>query len=423
MHLINKDITTYMKNLYSRWQRHKIEQALATRRVVLLVGARQCGKTTLVKQLMTEEAAYLTLDDKTLREAAENDPQEFVKHKLKTLIIDEVQRVPSLLPAIKKVVDEETRPGQYLLTGSANIQALPSTQESLAGRVSKVRLRPLTQGEIKGSKPHFLTHAFNQSFNFPWDFYEKDTITEMAFHGGFPEALTLEGRNQKEWYKDYMEALLERDLQDVARIHRYDAMRELTTVLAAWSGKFLDISAISSSLSIHRPTVAAYINSLEALYIVEKVRPWTKTDYDRVGKHPKLFMADSGLMCSILSWNKDQVRFDSDRLGKLIETFIFNELASQIEASEEEYELYHYRDRVKREIDFLIQRNDQALLGIEVKSSSSIQKKDFQHLRWFQENIAKNKSFVGIVLYSGNRPLSFGKNLWAIPISMLWPLG
>ncbi len=410
-----------MKQLYSRWQRRTIEQAMTTRRVVLLVGARQCGKTTLAKQLISEDITYLTLDDTTLREAAENDPQDFVKHKSRTLIIDEIQRVPSLLPAIKKVVDEETQPGQYLLTGSANIQALPSTQESLAGRISKIRLRPLSQGEIKGEMPNFLNHAFNQSFNFHWDFYEKDLLIDMAFRGGFPEALTLDGRNRKKWYIDYIEAILERDLKDVAKIHRYDAMRELTKVLAAWSSKFMDVSSISSGLSVHRPTVATYINALEALYIVERVLPWTKTDYGRVGKHAKLFMSDSGLMSSILSWNMDQVRFDSDRLGKLIETLIFNELASQIDASEEEYELYHYRDREKREIDFLIEREDQALLGIEVKSSTSIQKKDFKHLQWFYENLAKDNSFVGIVLYSGNLPLSFGQNLWAIPISMLWP--
>ena len=243
----------------------------------------------------------------------------------------------------------------------------------------------------------------------------------MAFRGGFPEALNLEGRNRKKWHRDYIEALLERDLKDVAKIHRYDAMRELMKVLAAWSSKFMDASSISSGLSVHRPTVEAYINALEALYIVERVFPWTKTDYDRVGKRMKLFMADSGLMSSILSWNMDQVRFDSDRLGKLIETFIFNEIASQVDANEGKYELYHYRDREKREIDFLIEREDQAILGIEVKASSSIHNQNFKHLHWFQENLAKDKPFVGIVLYSGNLPLSFGRNLWAIPISMLWP--
>src|SRR3990167_5258822 len=149
-----------MKHLYSRWQRYKIEQAMTTRRVVLLIGARQCGKTTLAKQLITRDIAYLNLDDTTLRAAAENDPQNFVKHNLKTLIIDEIQRAPSLLPAIKKVVDEETRPGQYLLTGSANIQSLPNTQESLAGRITKIRLRPLTQGEMTGANPTFIDDVF-----------------------------------------------------------------------------------------------------------------------------------------------------------------------------------------------------------------------------------------------------------------------
>jgi len=410
----------HMKEIYSRWQKHSVAQAMTTRRVVLLVGARQCGKTTLAKQLISDDTTYLTLDDVTLKEAAENDPQDFVKHKSKTLIIDEIQRVPSLLPAIKKIVDEHTQPGQYLLTGSADIQTLPTTQESLAGRISKIRLRSLSQGEIQGNEPNFLTYAFNQSFNFHWNAYEKDAIIEMAFRGGFPEALLLEGRNRKKWHRDYMEALLARDLKDVAKIHKYDAMRELVKVLAAWSSKFMDVAAISSGLSVRRPTVEAYINALEALYIVERVSPWTKTDYARVGKQAKLFMADSGLMSSILSWNMDQVRFDADRLGKLIETFVFNELASQIDASEEEYELYHYRDREKREIDFLIEREDRAILGIEVKSSSSIHKEDFKHLQWFQKTLAKDKLFIGMVLYSGSRPLSFGTNLWAIPISMLW---
>lgn len=409
-----------MKHLYSRWQKHSLEQGMTTRRVVLLVGARQCGKTTLAKQLISEDTTYLTLDDITLKEAAENDPQDFVKHTSKTLIIDEIQRVPSLLPAIKKIVDEHTQPGQYLLTGSADIQTLPTTQESLAGRVSKIRLRSLSQGELQGSSPNFLTHAFNQSFDFDWNFHEKGAIIDMAFRGGFPEALTLEGNNRKKWHRDYMEALLARDLRDVAKIHRYDAMAELVKVVVSWSSKYMDVSAISAGLSIHRPTVATYIHALEALYIVERVPPWTKTDYARVGKQAKLFMADSGLMSSILSWNVDQVRFDPDRLGKLIETFIFNELASQIDASEGKYELFHYRDREQREIDFLIEREDQAILGIEVKSSSSIQKSDFKHVEWFQENLAKDKRFIGIILYSGNRPLSFGPNLWAVPMSMLW---
>jgi predicted AAA+ superfamily ATPase len=412
-----------MKKFYSRWQEKAVQHALKTRRIIMLAGARQSGKTTLARELVSEETNYRTLDDVVLREYAESDPESFVKHTSKTLIIDEIQHVPSLLPALKKAVDEDTRAGQYLITGSANIQTMPSVMESLAGRLTKIRLRPLSQGEIKGSTPTFLTHAFHKSFDFKWKFVPKETLIEIAFRGGFPEALIFDERDRKKWYRDYVTTLLERDLWDVAKIHRFGAMRDLIKVMAAWSSKLMDISSIASGLAVGRTTIVSYINALETLYLIERVYPWIKTDYDRVGKQEKIFMADSGLMSSLLSWKIDQVRFDSDRLGKLIETFIFNELAAQVDANDGEYELYHYRDREKREIDFIIEREDQALLGIEVKSSSVVFKNSFRHLEWFQKNIAKERPFIGIVLYSGERHLSFGPNLWAIPISMLWPTG
>jgi predicted AAA+ superfamily ATPase len=409
-----------MASFLPRWQKKAIEQAMSTRRILLLSGPRQCGKTTLARQLQSTSIQYLTLDDLTLKEAAENDPHEFVKHRANTLIIDEVQRVPALLPAVKKVVDEDNRSGQYLLTGSANIQSLPNVQESLAGRVAKIRLRPLSQGEQQQKKPTFLKRAFAQSFTTNHSHYDRNAILKMAIKGGFPEALKLSDRNRKSWHLDYLDALLERDLKDIAKIHRKEAMRELVAVLAAWSSKFMDISGIGAGLSIRRPTIESYMNALETLYLVERVRPWTKTDYDRVGKQSKLFMADGGLMASILGWRIDQIRLDSDRSGKLVETFAFNELAAQVDADAFEYQLYHYRDREKREIDFIIEREDGALLGIEIKASSSVSKSDFKHLTWFQKNLAKDDQFVGIVLYSGEHIASFGNNLWAIPFGVLW---
>lgn len=210
-------------------------------------------------------------------------------------------------------------------------------------------------------------------------------------------------------------------MQEISRINRQDAMKELLRVLAAWSGKYMDISAIGSGLSIRRPTVESYINALESLYLVERVRPWTKTDYERVGKHSKLFMTDSGLMASALGWKNEQVVLDPDRSGKLIETFVFNELAAQIDSSDTEYSLYHYRDREQREIDFLIERDDGALLGIEVKSGSSIKGEHFRHLQWFKQNLAsKKRAFIGIVLYTGETAGSLGDGLWAVPFSALW---
>ena len=197
-------------------------------------------------------------------------------------------------------------------------------------------------------------------------------------------------------------------------------MRELVRILAAWSGKFIDLSAIGSGLSIQRPTLESYINALESLYLIERVSPWVKTDYARVGKRSKLYMADSGLMAGILKWKMDQVRFDADRSGKLIETFAFNEIMAQVEAGEGRYELFHYRDREKREIDFLIEREDSHLLGIEIKAGSAVNKNDFKHIFWFKNKLVKDRKFIGIILYTGEHPVSFGQNLWAIPLSFLW---
>jgi len=410
-----------MNTIYDRWQEITIDEALKTRRVLLLCGARQCGKTTLARQIAKKDTAYRTLDDLTMRQLAINDPQGFVKHSGKMLIIDEIQRAPDLLSAIKLVVDKNTKPGQYLLTGSANIQSLPGVQESLAGRIRKIRLRPLTQGELLGMQPSFLEKAFKQKFIVPKNkVYDRKTTLDIAFRGGFPEAIKLKEKDRQQWHKDYIAALLERDLNDIAHITRLDAMRKLIHVLAAWSGKFMDISAIGSGLSIRRPTIESYINALEALYIIENVQPWTRTDYERVGKQSKLYMTDSGLMASILRWRMDQVELDADRSGKLIETFIFNELAAQVDANNGKYELFHYRDREQREIDFLIEREDHALLGIKVKAGSGISITDFKHLKWFRDNIAKKRPFIGIVLYSGEHAGSMGDNLWAIPIGALW---
>jgi predicted AAA+ superfamily ATPase len=410
-----------MDQFYERWQLNNLRSALKTRRVLLITGARQCGKTTLAKQLNVGSKNYRTLDDIAIRRLAEIDPNSFLNHSGDTLIIDEIQRVPELLSAIKMVVDNNTKPGQFVLTGSADISSIPSAKESLAGRIRKLRLRTLSEGEILNSKPTFIQQAFEQKFLQNSINYTRGKVIESAFRGGYPEAVKLEPYERTIWHRDYLNALLDKDLQQIAKIHRLNAMKDLVNTLAAWSGKFMDISAISSGLSISRPTLESYINALETLYVIETIHPWTHTDYARVGKQKKVFMNDSGLMASTLRWNIDQVQLDADRSGKLIETFVFNEIASQIDASNEEYTLYHYRDREQHEIDFLIERaDDLALLGIEIKAGSAISQNDFKHLRWFKENLAKDRTFIGITLYTGELIGEIGKGLWAIPFSALW---
>lgn len=413
-----------MKNPYPRWQASAIDDALHSRRVILLEGPRQCGKTTLAKQVSSgeEEVIYRTLDDQTLLNSALDDPHGFVAHGDHLMIIDEIQRAPALLTAVKKDVDENQKPGRFILTGSANIQSLPKVNESLAGRVRKLRLRPLSEGELERRQPRFLERVFSGDFQaFPTSDLIKDDYLKRALRGGFPEAILMTTPRERQlWHKDYLDALIERDLKDIANIRRQDSLLKLIEALAAWSSKFMDISAIGSSLSLTHGTLEAYINAVETLYLIDRVRPWTKTDYARIGKKDKLFMADTGLMASCLNWTLDKVRLDGELNGKLMETFVYTQLAALIDAGKGEYSLSHYRDREKREVDFVIEDSGEAIIGLEVKAGTNIDSGSFKHLKWFKTNMAAGKAFTGIVLYSGEHTVSFGENMWAVPTSALW---
>ena len=406
--------------MLKRWQEKSLKDALENRRVVILSGARQCGKTTTSRSIVDNDCIYRTLDDATLLMAAQSDPQNFIKHSKKTMIIDEVQRVPELITAIKKAVDENTRYGQYLITGSVNLQTLPTVKESLAGRVKKIRLRALTQGEISEKEPKFLKRLFNKDFIDNND-NDKKYFLELMFKGGYPEPIFM--KNQKartSWYKDYLNSIIEYDLKDIANIKRQDYLKELIAIIASFSSKFIDKSKITTSMGIANQTLDTYLGILEHTYLIDKLPPYLKTDYERVNKQHKYFVSDTGLMCALLNWKIDDLMLDSDKTGKLFETFVYNQLISQIELEDEEYSLYHYRDREKREIDFIIQDSNNNIYGVEVKSGTSLSKEHFKHLKWFNENLAKDKSFIGIVVYSGESVVKFAENMYAIPINNLW---
>ena len=404
--------------MLKRWQETNLKNALKTRRVVILSGARQCGKTTTSKTIANKNCIFRTLDDATLFKAAQSDPQNFIKHSQKTMIIDEVQRVPELITAIKKAVDENTKYGQYLITGSVNLQTLPTTKESLAGRVKKIRLRPLTQGEIIKNKPKFLERLNNK--NFVDNNLDKQALLDIMFKGGYPEPLTMKTQaDRTSWYKDYIDTIIEYDLKDIANIKRQDNLKELVAIISSFSSKFIDKSSITSAMGIANQTLDSYLGILENTYLIDKLSPYLKTDYERVNKQSKYFVSDTGLMCSILNWKINELLLDSDKTGKLFETFVYNQLIAQVDLENTEYSMYHYRDREKREIDFIIQDSNN-IYGIEVKSGTSISKDHFKHLKWFNNNLVKNKTFTGIVLYSGENVVSFGDNLYAVPINNLW---
>jgi len=410
-----------MANEFKRWQCNTVKEALNLRRVIVISGARQTGKTTLSQQVMPKNGDYRSLDDTDMLNFAVSDPKGFVINKTETMVIDEIQKAPQLVPEIKLAVDRNSQPGQYLLTGSANILTLPAISESLAGRVKYTRLRPLTVGETLNKKPVFLEHAFNRDFPGKITGFNKEAIIDLAFRGGYPEVVSIKNqKHRKDWHMDYLQAIIERDLKDIANIRRQDILKSLFGILASWSAKFMDVTQITTALSINKITLDSYINTLVSMFMFERVSPWLKTDYERVGKRAKFYAADTGIMTSLLGWNQKEVFMNQDRCGKLIETFVFQELAALVDL-DNQYNLFQYRDRTDREVDFIIEREDGALLGIEVKAGHSVSKSDFAPQEWFAANIIKNKQpYTGLVVYSGDRTIPFAENMFAVPIAALW---
>ncbi|MDR1997309.1 MAG: ATP-binding protein [Candidatus Margulisbacteria bacterium] len=399
-----------------RWLENKVIESLKTMRVTMLTGSRQCGKTTLADYMSASGFEYRTLDEFPVLKSAHADPQEFIKHAGRTLVIDEIQRAPELIVAIKRAVDKDTRCGQYLITGSADIAALPTVQESLAGRVEKVRLRPFAYGEILGNEPRFLKRLQRKEFCAN-KFFDKKRSLEIAFNGGFPEPLAKSPAARRKWHRNYVDVLLEKDLRYVANIKRQDILRQLFAVVCEFSARYMDKAHIRSGLAVSRQTLDEYLNVLEKIYLLDRLRPWLKTGYDRVGKQDKIFVTDTGLMSAVLDWKLKGLEFDGDKSGKLLETFVYNQLAAQVDLVTDAA-LYHYRDNRQREIDFIIEHRGR-LTGIEVKASSSVSAGDFKHLRWFRDNIGGAK-FYGLVLYTGEQTLPFGRNLRAVPLNNLW---
>ena len=404
----------------NRWNLRVLDKALKTRRAVIISGARQCGKSTLLEMFFGGRVEIRSLDSKRLREAALLDPQSFVRYDGDgPMVIDEVQKAPELLSEIKLVVDKNRRPGQYVITGSSDIYSAPESDESLAGRVKNMRMRTFTQGEIQGVEPTFLGRLFANDYESRYPGCDKRMVLDVAFRGGYPEVVGLSPQDRREWFQDYVKSLFSKDIKDDERIRRQRALHDLLKAVAAWSSKFVDSDALQAACGLSRTTYREYLGVLERYYLCECVEAWTGTDYARVGKRPKWYTCDTGLMAALLNWRTKDIELDPDKSGKIVETFVFTELAAQIDLSGD-YSLYQYRDIDKREIDFIVEDADGNLAGIEVKAGSGVGKNDFKHLAWFREHLAKGRQFVGIVLYAGSETLSFGNGMQAVPISVLW---
>lgn len=406
-----------MTKPYPRHLATRIQQALSDTPVVLINGPRQCGKTTLAQQ-MRAEFPYFSLDDETLLSAARTDPVGFVR-RLDCAIIDEVQRAPELLRAIKLSVDKDRRPGRFLLTGSANLLALPRISDSLAGRMEVLTLLPLSHAELARRENNFLDQAKTQRWGALPSLCIGDALVARVLTGGYPEMVLREDASRRlAWSNSYLKALLERDLRDVADIEKLDAMPRLLAVLAQLSGQLTNFTQIGGQLGLDTKTVQKYTGLLEHIFLVKRVAPWGRNELSRIVKSPKLHFCDAGLQASLSRLTQDRAVRDKSRFGATLETWVFGELQKSVSATDDGWGIYHYRDKDQIEVDFVLENPMQEIMGIEVKASATVTASDFKGLRKLQD-IAGKKFLTGLILYDGEHLIPFGEKLWAIPLSVL----
>ena len=335
-------------------------------------------------------------------------------------MIDEIQRVPDLLLAIKTAVDTDPRPGRFLLTGSANLMTVPRVADSLAGRMKVVRLLPLAQAELQGKPSVFLETVFAGQVPKIDDAVAGADLLERVLAGGYPEALTRSKWNRRqEWYLDYIEAIVQRDVRDTAQFEKMPLMPGLLRVLAEHSGQLVNYSGFGAPLGMNHPTTRRYTGVFESLFLVCNLQPWFSKALKRLTKTPKLHFLDAGLLAALRDITPDRVRKDKTLLGPVLETFVLGELLKLASWSQERYEFSHFRDKERKEVDIVIEDRRGRVVGIEVKASATVNTRDFAGLRRLSEACG-DRFVLGLVLHDHEQVVPFGERLLAAPISALW---
>ena len=408
--------------MYERWLTARILEALADTPVVCLVGARQTGKTTLVRSLAAEAhpARYLTFDDAATLAAASSDPAAFVAGLEGPVVLDEVQRVPALFPAIKKAVDEDRRPGRFLLTGSANVLVLPELSSALVGRMEILTLWPLSQGEIDGTREDFVDRLFAEEPPGGGATGEQAAALDRALVGGFPEIQTRSPARRAAWFDSYVTTILQRDVRDLSRIEGLATLPRLLELLAHRATWAVNFSEISRDAGTPQTTLKRYMALLEHTFLLRSIPAWAKNPSKRLARSPKLLVTDSGLLAHLAGWSAERLRRDRQPVGPLLEDFVLMELIKQAGWSDRiRTRLYHFRTADGREVDAVLEDGSGRVVGIEVKASVSLGKNDFRGLEALRD-AAGERLHRGVVLYGGTEALTFGPGLHALPLTSVW---
>jgi len=405
-----------------RHLRPRVLEALADTRVVAVLGARQVGKSTLVQSIAAGEhpSALLTLDDQATRNAALNDPTGFVAGLRTPVVLDEVQRAPEVLLAIKTRVDRDPAPGQFLLTGSANLLTAPAIADALTGRAEYLSLAPFTQGELRATRERFIDELFVGR----WPDVTRAGIgrgayAELVAAGGYPEAVTRTPARRTRFFESYVDALMQRDLSTIARVHDQSNVRRLLSALAATSASLLNFDSLGRDLAISANTLRAHTALLETLFLVTTLEPWSHNLLTRVIKTPKAYVNDTGLLCFLIGADAERLADDGAVAGMVFETFVAMEVQRQAAWQDDPPRLFHYRDRDGREVDLVLERRNGTVVGIEVKAAASVSANDFRGLRHLRDKLGERFK-TGVVLYTGESTVPFEDRLAAVPLSGLW---
>jgi predicted AAA+ superfamily ATPase len=411
-----------MVEILPRGSRRLLVEALGDTRVVLLLGARQVGKSTLAEEIVETDhpASSLSLDAQAPREAANSDPEGFIANLKRPVLIDEVQRGGSdLLLAIKSTVDKDPEPGQFFLTGSANLLTNRKVLDALTGRVEIITLWPLSQAEIERAGNNFVDSLFAgtppEIENAP---VGRATLIDRLAAGGYPEARLRGERSRDRWFASYVESSLGRDLEDISDAHKLREMPRLLRLLASRAANIVAPANISKDISLHRGTVEAYIGLLEAVFLVKRLPAWTPGIGGREIRHPKIYIVDTGLLLHLLGANEKRLDGDDQVTGRAIENFVAMEVLRHAEWSDRRPRLFHYR-RMREEIDLVLEDRAGNIAAVEVKASASIQGRDWRSLSRLRD--ARSENFTcGVLLYTGENTVPLSDRIFAVPISGLW---
>lgn len=413
-----------MARMIDRRMEPLIDEGIDDARIVFVAGARQVGKTTLIRKITRPGGGRpmreLNLDDKATRDAANSDPAGFVAGLGGPAFIDEIHRAPALLLELKKAVDDDTVPGRFVITGSANVLASKKILDALPGRIDRFALWPLAQTEIERGRVNFLDALFAgeppQVTGAPVGL---PAYADRIVAGGFPEARERKpGRSRSRWFDSYVAGSLERDLKELADVRRADDAEHLLRLLASQTANLFKADPIGNKLGMDHKTVKSYVGLLRQMHLVHQLPGWRPGLGARESTTPKMYVSDVGLLCHLLGADARRLLADDQVRGKGCETFVVNEVLKHASWADVQTRVYHYQRR-DEDVDLVLEDRAGDIACVEVKAAATLTAKDWRWLAKLRD--ARGSSFrAGVVVASVAQTTPLGDRLWAVPYSGLW---